>query len=105
MPQNGWGITILQQAQTLFPVWYTYDANGVATWYVMPVGSWTSSDTYEGHVYRTTGAPWVGHDYDQTKLQVVEVGTYRIQFSGDNASFTYTVDGHSGTIPLVREPF
>jgi hypothetical protein len=105
LPQNGWGITILQQASTLFPVWFTYDANGAATWYVMPGGTWTSTDTYEGHIYRTTGAAWIGHDYDPTKLQVFDVGTYRIQFNGDAASFGYTVDGHTGAIPLVREPF
>jgi hypothetical protein len=103
--QNGWGITILQQASTLFPVWYTYDANGAATWYVMPGGTWTSTDTYEGHVYRTTGSPWIGVGYDPTKLQVFDVGTYRIQFTGDSASFNYTVDDHSGTIPLVKERF
>jgi len=103
--QNGWGITILQQAQTLFPVWYTYDANGVATWYVMPGGTWSATDTYEGRVYRTTGSAWAGAQYDSTKLQVFDVGTYRIQFNADSASFTYTVDGHTGMLSLVREPF
>jgi len=103
--QDGWGITILQQAATLFPVWFTYDANGVATWYVMPGGTWTAADTYEGPVYRTTGSAWVGAQYDPTKLQVFNVGTYRLQFAGDNATFNYAVDGHSGAIPLVREPF
>jgi hypothetical protein len=103
--QNGWGITVLQQASTLFGIWFTYDANEDPFWYVMPGGTWTASDTYEGHIYRTTGSPWVGAQYDPTKLQVFDVGTYRIQFTGDNASVNYTVDGHTGTLPLVREPF
>jgi hypothetical protein len=103
--QNGWGITVIQQASTLFPLWFTYDANGVATWYAMPGGTWTATDTYEGRVYRTTGSAWIGAQYDATKLQVFDAGTYRIQFTGDGASFTYTIDGHTGTIPLVREPF
>ena len=103
--QNGWGIAVLHQYNTLFPVWFTYDASGKATWYVMPGGTWTSTDTYEGRVYRTTGSPWAGAQYDPTRLQVFDVGTYRIRFTGDNASFGYTVDGHSGTIPLVRESF
>ena len=71
----------------------------------MPDGAWTSSDTYEGHVYRTTGSPWIGHDYDPTKLQVFAAGTFRIRFNGDAATFDYTVDGHTGTMPLVREAF
>jgi autotransporter-associated beta strand protein len=105
-PQNGWGVTILQQASTLFSVWYTYDEHGVATWYVMPGGSWTASDTYEGHIYRTLGSQWIGADYDPSKLQVSDVGTYKLQFNGDSsATFTYDADGHSGSIPLVKEPF
>ena len=103
--QNGWGITVLQQASTLFAVWYTYDANGHPAWYVMPGGAWTASDTYEGTLYRTTGAPWVGKTYDPSKLQVTNAGTFKFQFNGDSATFTYSADGHSGSIPLVREPF
>jgi len=36
---------------------------------------------------------------------VITAGTYAITFSGSGATFTYTADGHSGSIPLVREPF
>ncbi|HSS26398.1 MAG TPA: hypothetical protein VLL50_00440, partial [Usitatibacter sp.] len=103
--QNGWGITVLQQATTLFGVWYTYDANGHPVWYVMPGGSWTAADTYEGGLYRTAGSPWVGKTYDPSKLQVTNAGTYKFQFNGDSATFTYSADGHSGSVPLVREPF
>lgn len=103
--QNGWGITVMQQAHTLFAVWYTYDANGAARWYVMPGGAWTSSDTYEGALYRTTGSAWAGKAYDPTKLQVIDAGTFKFQFNGDSATFTYSADGHGGTIPLVKEPF
>jgi hypothetical protein len=105
MAQNGWGITVRQQGSTLFSVWYTYDASGAPTWYVMPGGTWTVASTYEGHLYRTTGSPWVGHDYDSAKLQVIDAGTYRIRFTGDGASLDYTADGHSGSLPLTREPF
>jgi hypothetical protein len=103
--QNGWGITVLQQGSTLFAVWYTYDANGVATWYVMPGGTWTATDTYEGHLYRTTGSPWLGAPYNPSSLQVFDAGTFSFKFTGDNAIFSYTVDGHTGTNSLVREPF
>ncbi|HEX4330638.1 MAG TPA: hypothetical protein VH040_00745 [Usitatibacter sp.] len=103
--QNGWGITVLQQANTLFSVWYTYDANGVSTWYVMPGGAWTATDTYEGALYRTTGSPWVGKTYDPARLLVFSAGSYKFQFNGDAATFTYSTDDQSGTIPLVKEAF
>jgi hypothetical protein len=104
MAQNGWGITIRQQASTLFSVWYTYDANGAPTWYVMPGGTWSDASTYEGRLYRTSGSPWAG-DYDASKLQVIDAGPYRIQFTGDAATLDYTADGHTGSISLAREPF
>ncbi len=103
--QGGWGITVLQQASTLFSVWYTYDGNGAAVWYVMPGGAWTSPDTYEGRVYRTAGSPWVGAGFDPSKVKVFDVGTYRIRFTGDAASFEYAIEGHSGTMALEREAF
>ena len=103
--QNGWGITLLQQASTLFGVWYTYDANNDPFWYVMPGGTWTSTDTYEGALYRTTSSAWVESPYDASKLQVISAGTFKFQFNGDNATFTYSADGHSGSVPLTRQPF
>jgi hypothetical protein len=103
--QNGWGITVLQQGDTLFSVWFTYDANGNRIWYVMPGGAWTASDTYEGSLYRTAGPPWLGKTYDQSKLQVINSGTYKFQFNSGGATFTYNADGFTGSIPLVREPF
>ncbi len=103
--QNGWGMTIMQQGSTLFPIWYTYDPSGKPIWYVMPGGTWTSPLTYSGTLYRTTGSPWIGTTYDPSKLQAFNVGTFGITFNGEAATFNYTADGHSGSIPLVREPF
>lgn len=103
--QNGWGIAVLQQYKNLFSVWFTYDAAGKPTWFVMPAGTWTSSDTYGGKLYRATGSPWLGRAYDPALLKLIEVGTYRMHFIGDTATFDYTIDGAAGTMPLVRQEF
>ena len=103
LSQSGWGVTVLQQGSTLFGVWYTYDAGGAATWYVMPGGAWTAPETYEGHVYRTTGSTWVGAQFDASRVRVFDVGTYRIRFAGERASLDFTIDDHSGTVALERE--
>ena len=77
----------------------------------MPVGTWTSSSVYQGHLYRTTGSPWVAHDYDPTQLHVFDAGTFALHFNGDTAQFDYSVlDGNgatigTGSIPIVKEPF
>ncbi|MGZ5084935.1 MAG: hypothetical protein ACXWHA_16725, partial [Usitatibacter sp.] len=103
--QNGWGIAVLEQQPNIFPIWYTYDAAGNPQWFVMPVGTWTSSTTYEGRIYRTTGSPWLGHDYDPNRLHATDAGSFALRFDGDTARFEYSIDGTSGSIPLVRQPF
>jgi len=103
--QNGWGLAVLQQYSSLFSLWFTYDANGKPTWYVMPSGDWALRDDYRGQIYRAEGPPWLGVPYDVMRHRVVEVGTFRLLFSGDTATFEYTLEGKSGSIPLNRVPF
>jgi hypothetical protein len=105
MQQNGWGIALLQQYRSIFSVWFTYDANGDATWFVMPSGSWTSPTTWAGKLYRTTGSAWLGQDYDAGKLVPVEVGTFRFTFAGESATFDYSIDGVPGNLALTRQGF
>jgi hypothetical protein len=103
--QNGWGLSVIQQNAALFVMWYTYDANGRPYWFAMPAGDWISSDTYEGRVYRTTGSPWLGRSYDAGHFKPVDIGSYRLRFSGDGATFEYTIEGRSGTMALERFGF
>ncbi len=103
--QNGWGIAVLQQYRTLFSVWFTYDAAGKPTWYVMPGGTWTSANTFEGRLYRTTGSPWLGRPYDPSAFKANDVGSFRIRFLGDTATFDYSIDGVAGSMPLERQGF
>jgi len=103
--QNGWGIAVLQQYRSLFAVWFTYDANGAPTWFVMPSGTWSAASTWEGRLYRTTGSPWLGQPYDAARLAPVDVGTFRFTFTGEHAAFDYTIDDVAGSSPLERQAF
>lgn len=103
--QNGWGITVLQQLRTLFSVWFTYDAAGSPTWYVMPGGEWTTPDVYEGRMYRAEGPAWIGRPYDVSRHRTIDVGTFRLRFTGGTATLDYTIDGRSGSVPLTRLAF
>jgi lipoprotein-anchoring transpeptidase ErfK/SrfK len=105
MAQDGWGVALLQQYRALFAVWFTYDASGAPTWLVMPSGDWTDAQTYAGRIYRTHGSPWPGASYDASKLQTTDVGSFRLRFAGDGATFNYVVDGQGGSLPLARQPF
>jgi hypothetical protein len=103
--QNGWGMAVLQQYRTLFSVWFTYDADGAPTWLVMPAGYWSDPTTYEGRIYRTTGSTWLGRVYDPAAFKLTDLGTFRMRFAGDNATFDYLIEGKGGTISLARQPF
>jgi chitinase len=104
--QNGWGLSITQQGDTMFGVWYAYDAQGKVQWLFMPGGSFTSSNMFSGALYRTTSSPWLGAPYNPALLSVVPVGNLSVTFSdANNASMRYTVDGVSGTNALTRLVF
>jgi hypothetical protein len=103
--QNGWGIPLLQQFTSLFSIWFTYDAAGKPTWFVMPQGDWVFPNDYRGKIYKPVGPPWLGVPYDPSRHRTLEAGTFRYRFSGDTAIFDYTLEGHAGSIPLSRLPF
>jgi hypothetical protein len=104
--QNGWGIAWLQQYRTLFGVWFTYDANGAPTWFVMPSGVWSDASTYEGRLYRTTGSPLLGAAYDPSAFRSSDAGPFRLRFTADGrAALDVTLDGHSSSLALSRQPF
>lgn len=104
--QNGWGVALLQQYRTVFGIWFTYDANGNATWLVMPSGYWSDASTYEGRIFRTTGSPLLGARYDATAFRYTDVGPFKLHFSSDGtARLDYSVDGRAGFLALSRQPF
>lgn len=103
--QSGWGLAMLQQYRTLFSAWFTYDASGAATWFVMPTGYWTDGSTYEGRIYRASGSSWVGRSYNASAFRTTDVGSFRLRFVGEGATLDYTIDGRAGTMPLSRQAF
>ncbi|QJR09561.1 hypothetical protein DSM104443_00610 [Usitatibacter rugosus] len=97
--QDGWGLTVIQQEQTLFPVWFTYDAAGVPVWYIMPGGTWGDGGyEYTGRLFRTTSSSWLG-GYNAAALKTMDVGSFRINFRSP-VTFEYTADGKNGTMPI-----
>lgn len=104
--RTGWGLAIGHQGDTLFSVWYTYAKDGTTSWYVMPGGSWTSSDTYTGALYRTNGKSWLSGPYDPAAFKVTSVGRMTLHFTNPStASMSYDVDGVTGTEQIYLQPF
>ena len=108
--QDGWGISITQQAGILFGAWYTYGIDGSATWYVMTDGTWNGL-TYTGAFYSITSSAWLGTAYDPSKVKAALAGTLTLTFNdADNALMTYTFTsgpfaGTTQTKAIVRQPY
>jgi hypothetical protein len=107
LEQNGWGMSVLQQGRDLFTLWFTYDENGAATWFVMPAGNWSDTRTFNGGLYRSASSPWLGKQYDPSALHMSELGWYSLHFNEDGtASYQYSMGaGPVVTLPLTRIPF
>jgi hypothetical protein len=105
--QNGWGVAIHEQDGNLFIVWFTYDAAGRPTWFVMPDGAWSADGaTFGGAIYRTRSSAWFGGTYDPAKLRSETVGNFSLRFDGaQRAALEYSLEGRSGILNLERQPF
>ncbi len=91
--ENGWGLNIAQQGNTLFGVWYTYNAQGETTWRVMPGGTW-EGNAYAGALYRTQATAWLGDAYNANFFVPSLVGSLRVEFYDANLGvMTVRVEG------------
>lgn len=104
--QNGWGVAIHEQGAKLFVVWFTYDADGMPTWFAMPDGAWSDTRTWSGTVYRTRGPAWTLGDFDPAQVQKTPVGSVELRFTSlDAARMDVTIDGRSVSLGIVRQLF
>jgi hypothetical protein len=103
--ESGWGINVTHQGDILFATWFTYDPSGKGQWLVMPNGAKVAPGSYSGSLYRTTGSPY-NAAWNPAQLGSTQVGTASFSFSDiSNGTFTYTVDGVSGSKAITRESF
>jgi hypothetical protein len=121
--ENGWGLNLTHQGNIVFGTWFTYDAQGRGTWYVIPQADYVDmgSDgggydgyggygntnpgvyTYIGKIYRPEGAAYSSATFDSTQSKTTEVGNVTLTFSSANkGTFAYTIDGVGGSKNITR---
>lgn len=106
--QEGWGVTITQQNETLFITLFVYDASNNPKWYVGPatvlVGSSGGSLVFSGPLYETKG-PYLGNpNYVESSVQVIQAG--QVTFAAaqiSNATLTYNVGGVNVSKAIQRQ--
>ena len=101
--QDGQGVNIGQQGNTLFASWFTYDQTGAGMYLVLAGPLLNNKVT--GNLIRTTG-PALGTPFNLTQVTRTIVGPGTLTFTdANNATLQYTVNGISGTLAITRFTF
>lgn len=106
--EPGWSISITHHKATtdvLTAFWQTFDVDGRGMWLKLTDGHWVDALTYTGNLHRVTG-PAFSSSFDANLLTDSVVGTATITFADANdGTFSYTVNGISGSKAITRAPF
>ena len=103
--ESGWGISVLQQYDTLFVDLFVYDTNGRPTWYTAAayLQNQSGRTLFVGDLYTANG-PWFGGFFNPGSFTARKVGTLQFDAaSTDFATLTYSVDGVFVTKPIQRQ--
>lgn len=106
----GWGLQLNHHVDTggnITGMVLLYDEGGNPEWFFIPGGSWTQN-TFKSDVWKVTGPGGIGAlaQFDTRRIGVNSVGNVSLQFNGQNSlTWTYTINGVSGSKQLMRYPF
>ena len=103
--EDGWGMNISQQGRVLFPIWYTYNEAGRATFFTAQGGTWNGT-VWSGTIYAHESSKWLGATYNPALFKAIIVGTISLDFSdASNATMTTTVNGIVQSRRIERQPY
>ncbi len=93
--EDGWGINLTHQGDTIFATWFTYDTDGTPMWLVATAQK-TAPGVYSGRLFRTTGTPYNAAAY--SGFGFTDVGSLTLTFAnGNSATMSYTINGVAST--------
>ena len=103
--ESGWGVNLTHEGDTIFATWFTYDVDKSPMWLVVTAAK-TSTGAYSGTLYRTTGPAFNSVPFNPASVMPTAVGAATFTFSdGNNATFSYTVNGIQQAKAITREVF
>jgi hypothetical protein len=104
--ENGWGVNLIQQYETIFATLFVYGTDNSARWYVasglMPSGG--SQSVFTGPLYQTTGPYFGSGTFSTPPVGVTQVGTMTFSFNGPaSGTLNYSVNGVNVTKAITRQ--
>src|SRR5258708_2682654 len=105
--ESGWGLNLMQHpSRNIFAVWYTYGADGKRTWFHMPGGTWSATNTFTGTIYATSGGAANAAAFDAAGVVRTPVGTGTLTFAdGFNRTWIFSINGTTRTKAITRLPY
>jgi len=90
--ESGWGLSLADQGNTIFAIWFTHDAHRKPWWLAAELHL-TATGTYTGDLFTTRGPAFNAVPFDPGAVVETKVGTATLAFSDvDHGTFAYTVD-------------
>jgi hypothetical protein len=103
--ESGWGLNVSDDASVLYVTWFTYGADGSATWFVVAM-TMVAPFEYAGTLYTATGPPFDAVPWNPAGVAGTAVGTATLKFSDFNRGiFAYTIGNLSQQKEITREVF
>jgi uncharacterized delta-60 repeat protein len=99
--ESGWGISLADQGDVIFAVWFTYDFDSRPLW-LSGTARKTSPGAYAGTLYRTAGPPYNATPWDRKAVTLSEVGSYTLTFVNGNAG-TFRYQLFSGDLLVIDQ--
>ena len=103
--EDGWGVNVIQQYETLFATLYVYGADNSPRWYVASGLTPSGSGVFTGPLYATTGTPF-SFGWNPANRSAVQVGTMTFSFNSPvSGTLTYSVNGANVSKAITRYTF
>jgi hypothetical protein len=106
--EPAWSLGITHHKSTtdvLVAFWETFDVDGRGIWFELKDGHWVDGLTYTGTIHQLLG-PAFSTTYDPNLVVDTAVGTATLSFTdASNGTFSYTVNGITGSKSITRTSF
>lgn len=103
--ESGWGLFTIDQGSSLAAGWFTYDADGEPTWFLLSGVAPRADGSYQGDLLRFTGVPFP-QIAGQSANPPTVLGQATLSFQSETAmTFAYSVNGQNTTKALTRFGF
>lgn len=101
--ESGWGLNLTQQGDTIFAIWFVYDATKRGTWFVSTCNL-VDDRSCEGELYVTNGPAYVYTGvFDPKGVTETQVGSASFTFTDANhGTLKYSASGASVTKNISR---